>query len=186
MSEPNSDQVLPPRLFVMRIILFALVMGALVFLGVVVFLRNAPNAQPPQNATAPLLTYLGIGFGLVMFVMHLFFPRVVVANTRRAIARGTWNPSGPRNPLTPEQIRQLGDVGLLLALYQSQMIIGLALLEGATFFNLIAYLLEGDPSSLAVAGLLLVAMLWQFPTRTGLENFLVEQGELLRQARQSV
>jgi hypothetical protein len=185
MNEFDLDKILRPRLTVMRIILFALVIGSLAFMGIVLAMRLSPN--PPNAAnTAPLMTYMGMGFGLLMFLLHLIIPRLVVANARNGIARGTWNPSDPRHPLSPEQIRSMGDIGLLLALYQSQVIIGLAMLEGATFFNLIAYLLEGDAASLVVAGLLVVVMLSHFPTQPRLEAFLEQQGELVRQQRQAV
>ena len=52
--------------------------------------------------------------------------------------------------------------------------------------NLISYIVDGDVVSLVVVLVLEAAMLWRFPTRTRVENFLVEQGELLRQERQAV
>jgi hypothetical protein len=181
-SEPDLDQFLTPRLRVMRIILLALVMGCMIFLAVVVSIRLSQNVQ---NNTGPLLTYMGIGFGLLMFVLSLIVPRAMVANARKQIAQGTWPSAaaGGRHPGAVERLRAKGDVGQLCALYQMQRIIAAAMLEGATFFNLIAYLQEGDTTSLVAAALLLAAMLRLFPTRGGVENFLVEQGELLRQER---
>jgi hypothetical protein len=181
-SEQDLDRFLTPRLRVMRIILLALVLGCVIFLIVVVSIRLSQNLQ---NNSAPLLTYMGIGFGLLMFVVSLIAPRVMVATARKQIAKGTWPSAAAeaRYPGAVEKLHGTSDVGQLCALYQTQLIIGAAMLEGATFFNLIAYLQEGDPTSLVAAGLLLAAMLRLFPTRGGVENFLIEQGELLRQER---
>jgi hypothetical protein len=181
-SEPDLDQFLTPRLRVMRIILLALVMGCLIFLAVVVSIRLSQNVQ---NNSAPLLTNMGIGFGLLMFVLSLIVPRATVASARKQIARGTWPSAaaGGRFPGAVEKVPGMSDVGQLCALYQIQLIIAVAMLEGATFFNLIANLQEGDTTSLVVAGLLVAAMLRLYPTRGGVENFLAEQGELLRQER---
>jgi hypothetical protein len=65
------------------------------------------------------------------------------------------------------------------------MIALLALLEGPTFFFLIAYLLEGLPISLAGAGVLLLGILTLFPTRSGVENWITNQRELTRQEGQA-
>jgi hypothetical protein len=181
-SEPDLDRFLTPRLRVMRIILLALVLGCVMFLIIAVAIRLSENVQ---NDTAPLLTYMGVGFGLVAFALHLIIPRATVATARKQIAGGTWpsDAAAARYPGAAEKLSGMSDVGKLCSLYQSQLIIGAALLEGATFFNLVAYLQEGDPTSLVASALLLGAMLRLFPTRGGVENFLVEQGELLRQER---
>ena len=53
----------------------------------------------------------------------------------------------------------------ICGVYRGQLIVGLALLEGAAFFNLIALLLEKSIVSLAVVIVLLSFMAIKFPTR---------------------
>ena len=52
----------------------------------------------------------------------------------------------------------------LLAIYQTRLVIACALLEGAAFFNLVAYFIEGQTLNLIVTGVLLVMMAMRFPT----------------------
>jgi hypothetical protein len=187
MSESNIDldTFLTPRLRVMRIILLALLLGCLIFLGLVVAMRLANNLR---DNSAPLLTYMAAGFAALMLVLHVVVPRFSVASARKQIARGNWPiaaKTSSRYPEAAETMRGMSDAGELCMLYQMQMIVGAAMLEGATFFALIAFLVEGDPASLIVAGILIALLVWRFPTRARVENFLVEQGELLRQERQA-
>jgi hypothetical protein len=169
----------------MQIIVFALVMGIVSFLGVVVFIRHGPNPPNAANNTGPMLTYLGIGFAALMLVLHFVLPLLFVSNVRRLIVKGAWNPAGRGDPVSAEHLSRMSDADKLCSLfplYQSQLIVSAAVLEGAAFFNLIAYLLEGDVVSLVVVGLLLAVMLVRFPTNNRAERFLSEQLELLRQA----
>jgi len=184
-GEIDLDTFLTPRLRVMKILMAALVVSCLIFLGVVLALRRANN---PQNNIVPLLTYMAVGFSLLMLVLHVVVPRLTIATARKQMARGDWPPSkvSGQYPVATEKKRGTGEAGKLCMLYQMQLIIGAAMLEGAVFFSLIAYLVEGDLASLAVAGLLIVFLLLRIPTRTGVENFLIEQGELLRQERETL
>ena len=63
------------------------------------------------------------------------------------------------------------------------MIIAAAILEGAAFFLLIAYLLEGQAICLAAACLFVTLIAAKFPTRTGVESWTEKQSYLLQQAR---
>jgi hypothetical protein len=176
-SDIDLDRLLALRLRVMQILMAALILGCLVFLGIVLTLRQAGNAQNPNP---PLLTYMGAGFALLMLVLSLVVPYVTVATSRKQMAHA-------KSPLPPSSGSMHGrtDAGHLCVLYHSQLIVGAAMLEGATFFCLIAYLVEGELTSLVAAGVLMLFLLARFPTRTRLENFLIEHGELLRQERMS-
>src|SRR2546423_347097 len=66
----------------------------------------------------------------------------------------------------------------LYAAYQTRMIIRFALLEGAAMLNLAVALLEKQPYSLLIPGLLVVVMGTMFPTRGRLEAFVKAQSEL--------
>ena len=51
-------------------------------------------------------------------------------------------------------------------IYQTQLIVALAMLEAAAFFNLVAMLVEKNGLNLIVVVVLLSLMLMKFPTRT--------------------
>jgi hypothetical protein len=55
------------------------------------------------------------------------------------------------------------------------MIVGLALLEGMAFFNIIACIIEHNWWSLAIAGCLALWMLMVFPSRNRVEQWIETQ-----------
>lgn len=167
--EPNLDA----RIMVMRIINFALLMGAVVFLGVAVFLRGQGEMPPPPEV--PLLTYLALAVILPNLIAYAVVPNLQIAAIRRRLARG--------------ETGSLGDVplsdtpGSWYAVYQTRLILRLALLEGTTFFLLLAYLLEGQAISLVAAGLLMLGIAAHFPSKAAADNWMETQRELLQRER---
>jgi formate/nitrite transporter FocA (FNT family) len=167
MSDPSDfDAALERRLIPMRIIAFAMPLGAVVALGLFLYLRMQGQFPPPPGT--PVLTLVAYGFGLLILFAYLLVPRQMVAASRQRLARSTDG----------------GSAGEWLSIYQLRLIMRLALLEGATFFFLVVYLVEGLPISLAGAGVLLLGMLALFPTRTGVENWITSQRELTQQQGQ--
>ena len=133
----------------MQIIALALVMGVLLFLGLVLF-----TTQGNLNGKPGVLTMIGTGIGLVMVVNQFVIPGMIVKSQLKQAA-------------TPGS-RQIDDAekgAWLLGIYQTQLIVGLALLEGAAFLNLVTMMLERCLGTLGVVGLLLGLMLKKFPTR---------------------
>jgi hypothetical protein len=61
--------------------------------------------------------------------------------------------------------------------WASATIIGLALLEGAAFFADVAYMQEGQPLALGVAGAAVMLILLRFPTESRLRGWLELQGQ---------
>ena len=59
-----------------------------------------------------------------------------------------------------------------LATYQTKLIVGAAIFEGAAFFNLVAYMIEGQTFNLATAAVLVVFILLQFPSVGGVQDWL--------------
>jgi hypothetical protein len=122
---------------------------------------------------------VGIVFAAVLGLAHRAVPGLVVAGWRTQLARG-------ESPAALKPLQQAGgDAALWYGLYQIQLIVGDAMLEGATFLQLIAYLLEGQPWSLAVAGLLVALLLLRTPVRTRVERWVERQQALVEQARQA-
>lgn len=135
---------------VMQILAGALVMGVVMFAVVAVILIGALN-QPPQGM---ILSVFGAVFASSTFVMHLIVPNLMAAKAAAAAPP---------------------DEASLYPVYQTRMIVGLALLEGAAFFNIIATIVEHNWWSLAVAGVLVFWMLAMFPTTTRVKHWVEAQ-----------
>lgn len=178
MSHNDEDARLDQRLLVMRLILGALAVGITGFLIVVVFIRASGGAKPPANF--PLITYIGLGWALLLLPVQALFPRLIVdrAARGRALAQGT--PLGPNAASPP-----LSERGAWYAVYQTRLIIGAAILEGGAFFLLIAYFLEGALPGLAGALVLLAVLITKFPSRTRVDSWIDQQQELIQQQRMS-
>jgi hypothetical protein len=69
-----------------------------------------------------------------------------------------------------------------LAMYQTKLIVGAAIFEGAAFFNLVTYMIEGQVFSLAIAGVLLLLILMHFPTVGGVQEWLETRTQRARDA----
>lgn len=173
MSEEQSQSEILGIVRTTQIIVTALCLGIVTF-GVFV----AVSDEDDEEAKAGMLTYMSLGVAIVCGGMSLVVPRAVVSANRRQIADGTWRPqnSEMRIPDT--------DVGKLGAVYQLKTIVGAALLEGASFFALVAYMLEGHMISLVVAVVLLLGVLSYFPTAGRVESWMKEQQRLVEEQRQ--
>jgi len=110
--------------------------------------------------------------------MCLVVPRLIVAANLRQIADGTWRPQNSQMRI-PDT-----DAGKLGADYQMKTIVSAALLEGASFFALVAHMIEGHMISLVVAGILLLGVLSLFPTTGRVEGWMEEQQRLVEEQRQ--
>jgi hypothetical protein len=175
MSQADFDAALDQRIRTMRIIIFALVNGVVIFMIIAILQRASGHFGEPRDTV--LISSIALAVGVGLFVANLVVPNLVAAGARRQIARG-------QSPLvTPSPIP--GDVGALVAVFQTRLILAAALLEGGSFFLLIAYLIEGQIYTLLGAIVLVVFLALRFPTRTGVERWLEEQQELLRQDRMS-
>ena len=133
----------------MQIVAAALMLGVLVFLGIVLVITQGDVSGKPE-----LMTMMAAGFGALMIVSHFVIPAISVKlHLRQAAAELT-----AKKTDDDKRVRMYG-------IYQAQLTIGFALLEGAAFFNLIAMSAENSVVSLGVVILLLGLMAVKFPTR---------------------
>jgi hypothetical protein len=179
--EPTRETVLRTS----QIITLALVGGVAIFLVIVL----AFNRRPAFDAAAmgldekALVTLLALFYGLLAMVVSAFLPGLVVRNGLRQIASEvgpgiTQQPAGPVHP----QVE-----GRLLVLFQTTQIVTMAVLEGAVFFCLIAFFMEGKTLVLVLALILVGRMLAGFPTSGKLDVWLEQRRiELADIARSSV
>lgn len=147
-----SEPVIDPALLTCRIIAGALVFGVVTFAAVAIVLRLD---DPP--AAAMTISLMAAAFAAAVTVVRQIVLSLFSGGTGASEGGGT---SGA------------------LALYQTRMVLGLALLEGAAFFNLVAYLLEGHWWSLAVTAGLVALMLSAFPTRGRLTQWVADREQL--------
>jgi hypothetical protein len=146
MNEPEVDDVPPGMLRSLQIIVGALVASIFFFAVVAVVVRSKEGGPPAIDP--PVISYLAIAFAAMTLGMRaVMIPAIAKVG---------------RKPLLTEPYvatRQL--MGLLT----NRTIIGSALLEGAAFFLLVAYLVEGQlwtwAGGLVMGGVLAVL---QFPT----------------------
>jgi hypothetical protein len=157
----------------MQIIVAALAAGVLAFMVVALLVRGS---REPAQAN---LVYIALAFSLIALVAWAILPNLMTNQARRQIAERS-NP--PRGTTAPSA--DVGEVGHLAAVYQTRLIIGAAILEGAAFFNLVAYLVEGHALGLAAAVVLLVMMiLFHFPTFSRLEDWVRREMETIQLMR---
>lgn len=159
----------------MQIIVVALVMGVLTFLVVVLVM-----GLDLQSAAPPLISYLALGFAGVAVLALLIVPGLVVGHGRRAIVNGTFRASGLAKPTDSANT---SDTMLLAGVFQSQLIVACAFLEGAAFFNVMAYMLHGLIANLIVAVALAGAILCHFPTAGSLQDWVTREEGSIKQLR---
>lgn len=136
---------LEKQLRVMPVIAQALITGVIGFLAVAWFIKSDPD----PNAGTPMLTYIAAGFALINLSV-------------RAIIMGVI----PKNQIQLQrQYITDSDEGRrrLAGIYQTRMIIGMALCEGSAFFAILAWMMESNDLALGIVGFLLVVMILSFP-----------------------
>jgi hypothetical protein len=150
----------------MRVVIFALVMGVLVFGGIAVYLVNFAGNGPlaPMNH---LISWVAVGVAVVALIMQAILPGTIVAAARQRLAR----------------ITEVSEESGLIAAYRSKMIVGAALCEGAAFMALQAYLLEGDLWLLPLAAVMTLLIAARIPSASGLASWLDRQHEMIAAMR---
>jgi hypothetical protein len=171
MSLPDNQDLLGQRIKVLQIILGSLIAGSLFMIGFALVQRGLGNG--PAAPDVPLLTYISLVWAFAAVVAFVLVPDRAVSSGRLVFAR---NPKSSAGGVA-------GDTAHLTGLLQTRKIIGAALLEGAAIFLAIAYMLEGEVGTIITAGILVLVMVWQIPTRNSAESWIEEQRLLLEQER---
>ena len=162
----------------MQIIVFALTMGLISFLGIVCFLTW--GGMRGDLASVPLLTLIGLVLAGVLTVARGIVLQVMVATARRDIRRGM--PDAGRGKSSAELADDAADQ--LVGFYQTRMIVGAALLEGAAFFLLTVLLLERSPWSLIAAVVMILGVAAHFPTQRSVAEWVEQQTSRMEEERQ--
>lgn len=152
----------------MQIIAGALMIGVMLFTIVAVV---AHGGRARNDIFLPLLFVL---ITVPAIIARFIVPMMLVDFYRRKIVAAVQD----------GELKSSADVAArLFGVYQTKLIISLALLEGGAFLNNVAYIVAGQWWSLATAGILLLMMAIQFPTRNRLEYWVHEQLQLMEMDR---
>lgn len=188
----NDSEALEPIVRTLQVIIAALVLGLVTFGAMVVLLFPRPIVAPAADgaAAAPfevggmqVITLAALCMGLADLVLSQIVPALATARGRSQIAREKLVTKDPAK-LSPTALAS--DAGRLLAIYQSQTILGAALAEGGAFFALIAFMLERHWAALGLAVVLAVVVAYHFPTRDRLAGWLDRQLALIQEERQGI
>lgn len=172
MSPYSSEDFARRVIRTLQIIVFALAAGPICF--VMVAISNRFQKPPEPEA---MMAYLGVVFAVALMVARFIVGPIVVARSRKQIAAGSYvlNPPGGGSQVPANLV----DGDRFLIVFQQKTIIESALLEGAMFMNIFAYMTVGHWWSLAVGAVLLAFNLVPFPTYERVESWVKYQLELL-------
>lgn len=142
MSPPVLPADLDQRVKVLQTIWLALVAGTVTLLGVFYFLRQQPDFALRVAAPVPLAAIFA-GVGGLLAVLAFVVPERIAAHQEPSFG-----------------------------VFQTARIVQGALLESAGVLQGVAYLLEGQPWSLGVGGLMVLLLLFVTPTRNAATRWL--------------
>jgi hypothetical protein len=148
MFTPRSSG--PMQIQPMRVIVLAMAMGILTFLVISVVLRSTGALADAGRTGGVLLLVLGV------FTASAVGGLIVVRQMMISRARQTLGTA--HEPAEPDQLTQA---------YLMMTLISAAIVEGASLFGVVTYMLEGDWYALVVPGVGLIALLGVlFPTES--------------------
>jgi hypothetical protein len=166
---------------VLQIIVGALIAGVLAFAVVALAMGGTRQAGDQQHGAGGLISMVAAGLAVMMVVTRETVGPLMANAQVRQIAAGTWPGPGPAAGAAAPG--QAADAGRLLAVFRAVTIVQTALPEAAAIFNILAYLLEGEVWSLAIAAGLVLWMALSLPTRGRVMQWLDRQMEALEQLR---
>lgn len=166
----GQSQTIEQVVNTLRAIIGALMMGLIVFLVIVLAVMR------PEREDELLFTYVALGAGVVALIASPAVQRSIINEGRRQVAKEIEQPGRPEGASD--------ETTALLGIFQTKRIAGAALIEGAAFFALICYMLEGHPLAIAAAVFLMATLATFFPTRDGVSRWLETQRAEVEQLRQ--
>ena len=183
---PWQDEIVQ-RVRVLQIIVAAQLAGVVIFLAVFILIVQQGEA-PGANGNLPLVTYVATAFAVGTLFARLIIPAVIVVRGRRSIIHGTWQLPARQDERGQEDLTgflgRTGDAGKLWFVFFCRTMVAAAIVEGAVFFCLVAYLVEHSPLSLIIGIVLTFGLATHVPTRRGVVHWIEDQLDLIKQQRQ--
>jgi hypothetical protein len=163
----------------LQLVVIAMAVGVVMLGAVAVALREQGVGQPGDV----FFTYLSAGIAFIALVVALMVQALFGGRARRKLIAGesVRAVSMLGKPLYPDE---LGDVGLLAAVYQTRLIFAAGILEGAAIVNLADHMMAGHAINLIAAAVMLLALLSLFPTCSRLEEWIENQLTVIAQLRE--
>jgi hypothetical protein len=146
-----------------QIIAFAMMQGLMIFAAIAVFFVVSSD-DPGDESSLPVIA---TAVAAVVTVLRFIVPPMMASGQMRTV----------RSTMSRDD--EQGVEAAAYGVFQTRTIIEDALLEGACFFVLIAFLLSKQWWLLGVAGALVALMIASFPTRGRIEHFIHEQKQQL-------
>ena len=186
MHQPSgpTDETLTRQLMTCRVIAAALTFGVIAF-AVVAFVIRA--GRPAEGILVSAIAAVVAAAAIVAraVVLSVLAGRSVGDETAAGRAEQAAEVARRRGvpetelPVVRDAVEARFDATATdLAQYQTRMIVGLAVLEGAAFFNLVAYIIEGRWWSMVAVAVLLFWMLTAFPTVGKLARWAEDRRQL--------
>jgi hypothetical protein len=176
-----TDCLTPGHLRTLRITAGAILMGVVCFLGIALWIvqlqRHGQGMAP--HGDWPVVSFVAVAVLGICAPLSFIIPSLQTRSALRQILAGTWKiPAG----VPPTTYATSG--AKLMAVRQTTLTVGLALLNGPAYLGCIAYLLEAHPIALGVVAVAIVLMLWKFPSEGGVRIWLERQAEALNELQQ--
>jgi hypothetical protein len=115
-------------------------------------------AAKGEPAKSPMLALVGAGMAVMAVVVRFIVPTIIVNGAKARLKEAS----------ATDVMAQLA------GLYQTKMIVGMAILEGAAFVNLIAYMTEKQFWSYGIVAFLVGVMAISFPSQGQFEGWAEE------------
>ena len=160
MLTDEQTSALDQRKWVMLIIFGALFFGVLVF-SVVSLIVRINGGEEVFNMEVGFIAKLGIAFACLVLIPSFVVPVFVRRSTMKEVSKKFVG-----------RFAEPGAAAHCFAGIQTSMIVGLALLEGAAFFNLIGYLIEGSVGNIFAVAVLLTVMFIRIPLPGRVEQWV--------------
>jgi uncharacterized membrane protein len=180
----NTEQLeddLAPLVQTLRVIVVALFVSIIGVTGAMVYLRSQKE-KGWNFSEGGIVTLCALAFAIAAPLMGAVIARQAVTTARRKLSAGEV-PVDEGGALISKKQGQEADVESLAMLYTTKTIILASILEGAAFFNAIAFLIEGDLLTVIAAGLSAVGVASQFPTIARVVHWFEEQLARLKEDR---
>ena len=138
----------------LQIICGAMIIAVVIF-GAIAFGTFAPGAPTLPGPAVPMVSLVSLAVAAMALVARMIFPTLIANGMRASLAEAD----------------DAGRQTILGKMYQSRTIVGMAVLEGAAFMNLCAYMTERRPWSFGVVAFLLAVMAVAFPSQAKFESW---------------
>jgi len=172
-SPRDLCEKLRPGVRTLQIVIGALAFGVVSFAVVAIVIRAL---DPQPDGAAGVLSLMAYGMAPVALVLSRVMQAVVINGSRKQIIAGTY-------AKPTESLAELGERGALFTVYQSSLLVGGAILEGAAFLCIAAFLIEGSWPALVLAGGLLLALLAMLPRTERVTQWIEAQHRLLNEEK---